>query len=258
MHRPSLFFSPSLSRILQSSFSSSKVNFENDLWVPHDPARGIQEATLKKYTKEVFDKAKQVGDQVADEAVAALVKNNEQKYYREFMKLQISNKEELPSSFPTALKDYVNSHKIPTWADRKKMVDGAHLFSRFTFPINSILSWSSLPVLFCFPEGVEVLGRTGELTTSNFGPRILNTVRFVTAVSDPKGFEPDGRAIKTIAKVRLTHAFVRYSLLNQKQAKHLFFKVSHFDKGVGHQQVRNPHQSKRRSRDVEQFLLLGH
>jgi len=50
-------------------------------------------------------------------------------------------------------------------------------------------------------------------------PRILNTAKLVLAVGQPNNFTPHGNAINTIAKVRLSHAFVRNSLLNNPDEK---------------------------------------
>lgn len=194
---------------------SQSANYSNDIWQPLK-GLGVAETTLKKYSAEVLTKIAYESDDFADETAKSLLKNNQKSYYKKFMSLSIRNNEELPKDYPDALRNYINSTKLPAWADKKLLNEGGILFSRFTLPIGSILNWSSLPFLYAFPTGVEVLGRTGELT-DNYGPRILNTSRLVTAVANPRGFEPEGKTIRTILKVRLTHAFVRQGILNSKE-----------------------------------------
>lgn len=194
---------------------SNSVDFQKDLWIPQN-GLGISEKSLQRWNNKNINPYTLKGDVLADQVVADLVKSNNQKWYKDFMRLSLTNKEELPSEYPSILRDYVHSHKLPVWTDKSKLKEGHLLYSRFALPIASILSWSSLPMLYSFKTGVEVLAKTGEIT-NNFGSRVLNTVRLVTAVGDSNGFEDSGKAIKTISKVRLTHAFVRYHLLHSEE-----------------------------------------
>jgi len=131
------------------------------------------------------------------------------------MQESLRNMDKLPSHYPPEMQDFVNSHQLPSWADLELLKEGARFYDRYAFPIDAMLNWYSLPVTYTIPEGAIVLEKTGEIISHTM-PRIVNTGRLLVAVGEPNNFSPHGKAIKVLSKVRLTHAFVRYSLLNDQ------------------------------------------
>jgi hypothetical protein len=190
-------------------FSTTVIKPE--IWKPYNKSEASQELLQKWGEKLASSNLK--GDPLADQTVEMLMKSNNQRWYMNFMRLQMLNFEDLPKEYPEPLREYVHEVKIPEWADNKRLSNGLDVYSKFSLPISSVLSWTSLPFLYTFPEGVEVLARTGEIT-HNCSQRITNTCRMIGSIGEPNAFTEKGRAITTISKVRLTHAFVRYSLKN--------------------------------------------
>ncbi len=107
---------------------------------------------------------------------------------------------------------------LPPWADRELIERGQQVFHRWGLPIATVLFTASLPWAYAAANGVQVLARLSDLSDRDIRRRIAETGQMLVDVHDlslaeTDEFDPAGRAVRTIADVRLVHAAVRSILL---------------------------------------------
>jgi len=122
------------------------------------------------------------------------------------------NGNSLPETLPEYLKEYFTCTSIlPDWASNRHLKMSANFFSSHTQPIMMCLMMLSLPYCYAAGADAEVLllsQRIGNDTRK----RLTETGQFVFDVMDNDAFEPAGCGIRSIQKVRLMHAVVRFHL----------------------------------------------
>lgn len=124
---------------------------------------------------------------------------------------------------PKVAEDPVNEYfkkyaELPEWADMKQIALAQKVFARSGPAISSILLFKALPACYACGYGARVLHMTGRLTAQknsvvSLSRRLMETAQFVTNVLSPGAFNPDGKAVLSILKVRLMHASIRYYIL---------------------------------------------
>ena len=129
---------------------------------------------------------------------------------------------ELPMSVPPALeamvRDYLRDTAVlPPWADRGKIQQAEHLFSRHGLLASVILCCASLPECYLDALDVPVLACTTQLSDHVYR-RILETSSMVVAVMQPGGMAPGGTGLNHSQRVRLMHAAVRHLILSRGSA----------------------------------------
>lgn len=127
----------------------------------------------------------------------------------------IQNEEVLPH-----VKEYFNREMhLPAWADEKKIKIAQDFFVLYGAEIAFLLNFRSLPLCYTSKNGAKVLYSTGRLkedghNVTKITRRLMETSQMVINAMSPGGFDPQGRGIITVKKVRLMHAAIRYYIKN--------------------------------------------
>jgi hypothetical protein len=95
------------------------------------------------------------------------------------------------------------------------LVKGQELFAEHGAVMLLCLGCYSLPASYGAAKGVVVLHRTAYLERRP-AKRLFETTQMVIDVMTPGGLGPGGRGVRTVQKVRLMHAMIRYFLQNDK------------------------------------------
>jgi len=163
-----------------------------------------------RWTDELLNPMRQVGDPLADAVAAELFADGEIARVNDLMRHLIVNEYPVPQNLPPIVRDYLSkTDTLPSWADADLMKAGEAVFWRFGPEIIVILLCYSLPFCYLGKNGVQVLALTTRLI-SNPARRILETAQMAIDVMQPGGLTDDqGRGRRTIQKVRLMHAAVR-------------------------------------------------
>jgi hypothetical protein len=167
--------------------------------------------TASNWTDAFLDPMRQVGDELADGVVDNLFANNSIDSVNQLMLGMIQNDYPEPSSFPPVVADYVKQlDALPEWADTAKIDVGQQVFWKYGPRLILILHCYALPFCYVGKNGVQVLALSGRLG-SNSTRRILETAQLLVDLMSPGGLTaPQGRARRTIQKVRLMHAAIRH------------------------------------------------
>jgi hypothetical protein len=104
------------------------------------------------------------------------------------------------------------AHHVPVWLDRDHAQAGGAAFLRSGLPGGLVLAFRSLILGYCSPAGNKPLAFSGRLE-KDVPRRLIETSRFVHAVSMPGGLLPGGPGFVATLKVRVMHAQVRRLLL---------------------------------------------
>jgi hypothetical protein len=167
-------------------------------------------AELNRWSDELLNPMRQVGDPVADSVAAELFRDGDIAPVNDLMRHLIVNEYPIPESLPPVVRDYLSkTDTLPSWADADLMKAGEQVFFRFGPVIIVILHCYSLPFCYLGKNGVPVLALTTRLI-SNPARRILETAQMMIDVMQPGGLTADqGRGRRSIQKVRLMHAAIR-------------------------------------------------
>lgn len=123
------------------------------------------------------------------------------------------NSDPIPDSFPPELKEFFQHiEEKANPFDEKEIRKGLEFFDKYAQPIMAMLGFLSLPYCYAGEKGVKVL-YFSERIRKNPEKRLLETGEFVFDVSNIHAFTPRGKAYRSIGKVRLMHAAIRYHLL---------------------------------------------
>lgn len=165
---------------------------------------------FNRWTDDILNPMRQVGDPLADNVVAELFANGDIAQVNDLMRHLIVNEYPVPDALPPVVRNYLSqTDTLPSWANADLMKAGEGVFWRFGPEIIVILHCYSLPFCYLGKNGVPVLALTTRLI-SNPARRILETAQMVIDVMQPGGLTEDqGRGRRSIQKVRLMHAAVR-------------------------------------------------
>jgi hypothetical protein len=154
-------------------------------------------------------------DPLADEVVARLVAEKGAGQARDFFTLLIRNIEIPLDQVPDYVREYLEGNTaFPAWADPVKLKRAQAVFLDRGIAFMVLLYFKSLPTCYLYGTAAEVLTMTGRLSgrewPETYARRIAETLQFVLDVMRKDGLQPGGISVKTILKVRLMHASVRY------------------------------------------------
>jgi hypothetical protein len=152
------------------------------------------------------------GDAEADACVdhiAAMSREN----YGELFKFLSSNALQCPESAPPMLRTFFgHDDRMPMPngqpPDRGRLARGEQVFMTHACCSALTLVAMSLPAGYAAPNLARVLSMSDDLRTHTY-KRLLGVLQMVVDVTSPGGFEREGKAIVTAAKLRLLHAGVR-------------------------------------------------
>lgn len=163
-----------------------------------------------------LERARALGDPAADVLVARLVRAGRIAEIDALLGRVVSTGEPLPSALPAVARAFLDREGLPRWVDRARILRAQRFAEERSVPIAAALFCASLPMAFTGAKGASVLQATGRLG-GDVDRRVNETGRFVFDVLMPGGFE-SGRAVRSIQKVRLLHASVRYRVLSARRA----------------------------------------
>jgi hypothetical protein len=166
------------------------------------------------FTDDFLNRKRQVTDGVADGFVKIAFADAELKVgLREYMAALTYNSqlEKLPPIYSNEPL-FTQANRLPEWANRKQMQQGAAFFARHAGLIMNMLGLLSLPYSYAGANGVKVL-YLSERMRNDTAKRLQETGDFVWEVMAPNAFEPEGKGFASILKVRLIHAAARYYTL---------------------------------------------
>lgn len=108
---------------------------------------------------------------------------------------------------------------VPDWLEKDKLLLGEQVFQDHLFSGIIILGCASLPVTYSCSPDVKVLGFTRRLI-DDAPRRLVETAQMVTDVMRDGGIHIEnnnlvGSGVRSILKIRLIHAAVRYLVLNR-------------------------------------------
>jgi hypothetical protein len=113
-----------------------------------------------------------------------------------------------PAVLPVVVR-YFDDIALPPSADQAQIARAQALFAEHAPEIMWLLATASLPTLYACERGAKVLTDTGRLT-KQASRRIFETTQFVLNVMAPGGLAHGGYGLRSIQKVRLMHATIRY------------------------------------------------
>ncbi|WP_224372876.1 oxygenase MpaB family protein [Hyalangium versicolor] len=157
-------------------------------------------------------------DPLADAVIERLFTEARVDSINGLMRTLVENDEQPSSRLPRYVKEYLAQTQadVPK-LDREKLRQGQKFFELFGPEAMLVLGFYSLPASYAARRGVQVLYRTGYLH-KHAVRRVFETAQMVVDVMAEGGLEPDGRGVRTVQKVRLMHAAVRYTLLHDAKS----------------------------------------
>lgn len=177
-------------------------------WLAPELAEG------SRWSDQLLDRMRLVADPDADEVVASYFEDAEQAAPHRFFRQLVESIELPPEECSPAVAEYLAERPpLPRWADPDLMRLGEDFFGRWGLYVPLVLVCSSLPECYAAKKGVQVLRLTARLA-SEPKRRIVETAQMVLDVMAPGGMQPGARGYKTVRRVRLMHAGVRYLILH--------------------------------------------
>jgi hypothetical protein len=163
---------------------------------------------------ERLDALRYEGDPLADQVIVDLFERGDIQNVNELLKPLTRNDQIPVETFPEVLNHFLEeSGKLPDWADYDLMVKGQKVSQRYVAYFAGLWAYASLPSCYAARDGVQVLSMSSYIGNSP-AKRLAETGQMLLDVLVVGGFEPSGHAIRSIQKVRLIHAAVRYLIEN--------------------------------------------
>ncbi len=167
---------------------------------------------ISLYNDAFLDEIRLKTDPIADEAVAALIKNKRSLQYREIIQALTNNSYQLPNGLPEEVVHFFEiTRQLPSWANPKLLQQGQQFLEKHISDLLLMLGLLSLPFDYAAANGAQVLHRSERLR-KNPAKRLAETGQYLLDVGEKNGFSSQGKAICSAQKVRLTHATIRYHI----------------------------------------------
>ncbi len=167
---------------------------------------------MPNYDQAIMDAMRQSSDTVADELIRWIMEEGQHEQMALLMTLE-NNSDQLPEKLHPRLKAYLKQcSTLPDWADQEKITQAERFFEEYQVYVYMALLFASLPYCYGAADGARVLASSNRIQ-ENTGKRLSETGQFIQDVSQKGAFSSIGKAYRSIAKVRLIHAAVRYRLL---------------------------------------------
>ncbi len=180
--------------------------------------RAIQQQPLHDWSVAFLSEKRSHTDPVADEVIATILDRGQGHLVNELFRNLTYNRDPIPANMPPELLAYFDaSDDLPLWIDYDLIQLSQRVYRLHGHLMGLVLSCKSLPESYACAKGAMVLYETGRLNEQHgarraFTRRIVETAQFVVNVMSPDSFGPNGQATRTVQKVRLIHATIRYYL----------------------------------------------
>lgn len=163
------------------------------------------------FSYEFLSEMRRQGDVPADSLISSIFADDAQKSaFRSLLDSFTFNAQLTQADDFYAVKEaFIQSTKLPDWADQKLMEKGAAFFAVHASAIMNLLGLLSLPYCYAAADGARVLDLS-ERIKNKPEHRLGETADFVWDVMAPNAFKPDGKGFASILKVRLLHAAIRF------------------------------------------------
>lgn len=163
-----------------------------------------------RWTDELLDRMRQLGDPVADTRVAAVLERGGVEAVNAIMCTLVRLEQPVPEELPGELKDYLDATRpLPEWADLRRINRAQQIFETWGVLIVLCLFCASLPSSYAAAKGVKVLHLTARFDTDT-RRRAMETGQFLMDALTLGGLGVHGKGRRTIQHIRLMHAAVRH------------------------------------------------
>lgn len=151
----------------------------------------------------------QVGDPAVDALVAAFRRTGVRAGRAQFEQALENGIESVADPLPELVAFFAEIERVPFWVDYAVLDVASSAMARIPFStLLSLTAAVTLPASYVSPQVNAVLLRGGDLDRRAAG-RVLETVEWLVACSEPQGMERFGAGFTTTARVRLVHGFIR-------------------------------------------------
>ena len=182
------------------------------LWLPWLAHPGPE--AEGRWTDELLDRMRLVADAEADEVVERYFEESAGVGPHSLFRQLVATPEPRPEECSPAIAAYLaETPGLPSWTDPERTRAGEDFFGRWGLYVPLVLICSSLPECYGASKGVQVLHLTARLA-SDTRRRIVETAQMVHDVMAPGGMEVGAPGYRTVRRVRLMHAGVRYLIRN--------------------------------------------
>ena len=177
---------------------------------------------IKPLTDQFLDEMRQFTDPPADEVIAAFLQKHGRNKAKELFDMLIGHVGLHTARLPIELRAFVESNRnLPDWADPEKIRLAEEVFINHGPKFLLFLFYKSLPTLYSFEKGAQVLLITGRLSDEatgrkKFNRRVGETGQFVLDIMSPGNLTEGGMAVDAALKVRLVHAAIRQFIPSEK------------------------------------------
>lgn len=172
-----------------------------------------------RWTDADLNRMREVMDDPADEAAAALFKSKNIRGAMQMLHALTLNDSSVDLEvdgfeIPQELKDYLNDLSHFQFTEKEKAIldEAADFFELYGPIITMNLALRSLLKQYAATKATNVLRMT-TLLTEYTDRRVTETFQFVLDVMQKKWYEPGKRGIRSIQKLRLIHALIRFRIL---------------------------------------------
>lgn len=180
--------------------------------------RTIQKQPPHNWSIDFLNAKRQHTDPLADAVIGAIFDRGQGHLVNKLFRELVYNEDPIPADMPPEIAYFfAQTDDLPAWADTDLIALGQRVYALHGHLMGLVLSCKSLPESYACAKGAMVLHFTGRLNEHHgartaFTRRIVETAQFVVNVMSPGSFLPRGQAIRTVQKVRLIHATIRYYL----------------------------------------------
>ena len=162
-------------------------------------------------TDTVLDAARLRGDDLADQAVAAIFAGGRTEAVAGLL-ASLMRDDQAPGALPAPVLALLAATGDADTRTRDAAAAGEHVFAEHGPEILVLLCCYSLPSSYAARKGVQVLHRTAYLAKRP-NRRLFETAQMIVDVMSPGGLGPEGRGLRSAQKVRLMHAAIRHLIL---------------------------------------------
>lgn len=164
---------------------------------------------METYRSTHLDKFRQQQDPMAD-IVIEKYSSLDKSLLKSHLDILVDNSSTLTDEALPELKNlYQSIRKTAQAFDKSTLAEGQGFFDHYASDIMLLLGFLSLPYCYGAAAGAEVLVRSKKILEEP-EIRLRETAEFVFDVTHKHAFEPNGKALVSILKVRLRHASTRW------------------------------------------------
>ncbi len=174
--------------------------------------------TSNRWNNSLLQDLRNFADPAADQVIDDIIEGDLEFGINQLFDSLVTNDAPIPKGMPEIVADYFKSTEIlPDWFDIDKIKVAQGVYADFGPQANLVLFCKSLPSCYACSKGAQVMYATGRMShhgqgMAKFTRRIMETAQFILNVNESEGFSDKGRAIRSMQKVRLIHATIRYHL----------------------------------------------